>query len=334
MENKEVKKVYKNGKLFDFYDKEARQKIEAINEYLVGAAELDETEAPIKSMIESIQNYLTLVTNVIAGKDELTDDDLEGDPIFTELDEIYDKLEAIGEPNFEDDQQQTITLVEQVESLITLVDGLSSSLSESYYTSAEIDTTLQSYYTSSEVDTAIETAISNLQNGATTSNDTLGELETSLGNVYTKAEVDEIIGGLAPAGEYLTEHQDISGKLNTSDLLTAEITYNNETSSLQTLISSLYNRIALLEKVNSEYSFTSYDAITDAEYATGTVLVKKLDGNYFIVEVLTNDIEGFVGNKYKISTSATPGNEKYTLYTNESTPAETGLKVVISEIVE
>ena len=66
------------------------------------------------------------------------------------------------------------------------------------------------------------------------------------------------------------------------------------------------------------YSFTSYgDANGETEYATGTVeTTGNTSGNYIEVEVKSNSVDGFVGNKYYIISTAKTDGTIYKLYTD------------------
>lgn len=82
-------------------------------------------------------------------------------------------------------------------------------------------------------------------------------------------------------------------------------------------------RIENLEKYKNTtskiYSFTSYDSKTkDNEWGTGTVQATGItSGKYMQVEVLTNSVGGFVGQKYYIiATAKTNGSTAYQLYTD------------------
>lgn len=49
------------------------------------------------------------------------------------------------------------------------------------------------------------------------------------------------------------------------------------------------------------YSFTSFGTDTNTEYGTGKVKIISKENGVTIVEVVENDIEGFVGNRYKVN---------------------------------
>lgn len=70
------------------------------------------------------------------------------------------------------------------------------------------------------------------------------------------------------------------------------------------------------------YSFTSYgDKNGSVEYGTGTAETTGVTkGNYTEIEVKTNSVDGFVGNKYYIISSAKAnGTSIYKLYTDAGT---------------
>lgn len=70
------------------------------------------------------------------------------------------------------------------------------------------------------------------------------------------------------------------------------------------------------------YSFTSYgDKNGTVEYGTGTAETTGVTkGNYTEIEVKTNSVDGFVGNKYYIISSAKAnGTSIYKLYTDAGT---------------
>lgn len=69
------------------------------------------------------------------------------------------------------------------------------------------------------------------------------------------------------------------------------------------------------------YAFTSYsDAEKTTEWGTGTVETTGVESNgYSEVEVKTNSIDGFVGNKYYIISSAKTDGTVYELFTDAGT---------------
>lgn len=80
------------------------------------------------------------------------------------------------------------------------------------------------------------------------------------------------------------------------------------------------------------YDFTSYDSATkDNEYATGTAACTgTVTDGYAEIEVLTNSVEGFEGNKYYIQQDAeVDGETPYQLFSDAGTTG-TGLYVTIS----
>ena len=81
------------------------------------------------------------------------------------------------------------------------------------------------------------------------------------------------------------------------------------------------------------YNFTSYaDAEKQEEYATGTAETTGVESNgYSQIEVLTNSVDGFVGNKYYITSDANAdGSTAYELYSDAGTTG-TGIYVTITE---
>lgn len=82
------------------------------------------------------------------------------------------------------------------------------------------------------------------------------------------------------------------------------------------------------------YSFTSYaDANMEEEYATGTAATTGVESNgYSQIEVLTNSVDGFVGEKYYvISNAKTDGSTAYELYSDAGTTG-TGIYVTIEKL--
>ena len=70
------------------------------------------------------------------------------------------------------------------------------------------------------------------------------------------------------------------------------------------------------------YAFTSYaDANATTQYATGTVTVLTKNARYATIQVLTNSVDGFVGNKYRINFTDA----------NAATAANTGVYQLYSE---
>lgn len=82
-------------------------------------------------------------------------------------------------------------------------------------------------------------------------------------------------------------------------------------------------RITALEdgETPTIYYFTSYDdAEKTTEYATGTARTTGVtSGDYSQIKVLTNSVEGFVGNKYYIPTDAKTDGTVYELFTDAGT---------------
>lgn len=82
------------------------------------------------------------------------------------------------------------------------------------------------------------------------------------------------------------------------------------------------------------YSFTSYaDANMEEEYATGTAATTGVESNgYSQIEVLTNSVDGFAGEKYYvISNAKTDGSTAYELYSDAGTTG-TGIYVTIEKL--
>lgn len=80
------------------------------------------------------------------------------------------------------------------------------------------------------------------------------------------------------------------------------------------------------------YNFTSYDSSTkDNEWGTGTAKQTGVtSGDYTQIEVITNSVDGFVGNKYYIISDAeTDGTTTYQLYEDAGTTG-TGIYVTIT----
>ena len=80
------------------------------------------------------------------------------------------------------------------------------------------------------------------------------------------------------------------------------------------------------------YTFTSYaDSELQEELATGTASPTGVsEDGYIEIEVLTNSVEGFAGNKYFVAEDATAdGTTAYQLYTDAGTTG-TGMYVTIS----
>ena len=88
-------------------------------------------------------------------------------------------------------------------------------------------------------------------------------------------------------------------------------------------LQDLDDRITALEGGETEtvYSFTSYsDAEKTTEYATGTAKTTGVtSGDYAQIEVLTNSVDGFVGNKYFILANAKTDGTVYELFTDAGT---------------
>lgn len=81
------------------------------------------------------------------------------------------------------------------------------------------------------------------------------------------------------------------------------------------------------------YTFTSYDnAQKETVYGTGTVKeTGNVSGDYTEVQVLTNSVEGFEGNKYYVVSDAiTDGETAYPLYTDAGT-TEANIYVTIQK---
>lgn len=111
--------------------------------------------------------------------------------------------------------------------------------------------------------------------------------------------------------------------------------YNILTGSQTDINRRLLRKIEELEEeahVNSTvYSFKSYDSEGD-QIGTGTVHTTGIRiGNYIQMEVLTNSVEGFVGQKFYVIKTAKPdGKTRYTLYSDAGNTS-TGMKVTITE---
>lgn len=81
------------------------------------------------------------------------------------------------------------------------------------------------------------------------------------------------------------------------------------------------------------YNFTSFDPTGTTEYATGTAKEtgEKADSRMEI-EVLTNSVEGFVGNKYWLTDEAeADGTTLYPLYETSEAVESVGISVKITE---
>lgn len=79
------------------------------------------------------------------------------------------------------------------------------------------------------------------------------------------------------------------------------------------------------------YDFTSYgDSSKSEELATGTAQQTGVDGDYLKIKVLTNSVDGFVGNEYYVTNEAeADGTTAYQLYTDAGSTG-TGMYVTIS----
>lgn len=97
----------------------------------------------------------------------------------------------------------------------------------------------------------------------------------------------------------------------------------------------LLRRIMALEKKehidSTIYSFISYDS-NNEKLGEGTVKSTGIvQGKYVQMEVLTNDVAGFVGQKFYVIQTAKPdGKTKYALY-SDAGKTNTGMKVTITE---
>lgn len=81
------------------------------------------------------------------------------------------------------------------------------------------------------------------------------------------------------------------------------------------------------------YNFTSFDPTGTTEYATGTAKLtgEKADSRMEI-EVLTNSVDGFVGNKYWLTDEAVAdGTTLYPLYETSESVDSVGISVKISK---
>ena len=81
------------------------------------------------------------------------------------------------------------------------------------------------------------------------------------------------------------------------------------------------------------YNFTSYDPTGETEYANGTAkLTGEKADNRMEIEVLTNSVDGFVGNKYWLSDEAVANGETlYPLYETSESVDSVGISVKISK---
>lgn len=87
-----------------------------------------------------------------------------------------------------------------------------------------------------------------------------------------------------------------------------------------------------IPETNQKYSFTSYaDSQGNEQLATGTVEIIGTEGDYSKAKVLTNSVDGFVGNVYYIVSNAQTDGTLYQLYTDAGTTG-TGMYVSIQEI--
>jgi len=81
------------------------------------------------------------------------------------------------------------------------------------------------------------------------------------------------------------------------------------------------------------YAFTSYaDANATTQYATGTVTVLTKNARYATIQVLTNSVDGFVGEKYRINftdAATAANNGVYQLYSEDGSEPQ-GLYVTVA----
>lgn len=81
------------------------------------------------------------------------------------------------------------------------------------------------------------------------------------------------------------------------------------------------------------YNFTSFDSTGTTEYATGTAkLTGEKADNRMQIEVLTNSVDGFVGNKYWLADDAVAdGTTLYPLYETSESVDSVGISVKITK---
>lgn len=81
------------------------------------------------------------------------------------------------------------------------------------------------------------------------------------------------------------------------------------------------------------YNFTSFDSTGTTEYATGTAkLTSEKADSRMQIEVLTNSVDGFVGNKYWLADDAVAdGTTLYPLYETSESVESVGISVKITK---
>lgn len=81
------------------------------------------------------------------------------------------------------------------------------------------------------------------------------------------------------------------------------------------------------------YNFTSFDPTGTTEYATGTAKdTGERADNRMQIEVLTNSVDGFVGNKYWLTDEAVAdGTTLYPLYETSESVDSVGISVKITK---
>lgn len=82
------------------------------------------------------------------------------------------------------------------------------------------------------------------------------------------------------------------------------------------------------------YGFTSYDAAGTTEYGTGTAAqTGNVANDRMEIEVLTNSVEGWAGNKYWVAADAeADGTTKYPLYEASDSAEGIGVTVTINNL--
>lgn len=204
------------------------------------------------------------------------------------------------------------TYADDQESLNGLLEGINESL-ESKVTQQDIDN-----------------AINSLKDGVNESFDTMKEIAdwignnsgtiAELGDKYSKPVSgipstdlsEEVQASLNKADTALQEHQDISGKLDKSDLLSGinsiDYTFKKAAGIKVKLISKDENQI---------FTFESYNpANTSQLWATGTAQpLGVVVGDYAKIRVLSNTVDSFVGKEYYIIKTADANENLYDLYT-------------------
>lgn len=193
-----------------------------------------------------------------------------------------------------------------------------------------INEALGSKVTQEDVDTTVENAIAALKDGVDESFDTMKEISdwigansetiADLGDKYSKPASgipstdlsEEVQASLSKADTALQEHQDISGKLNKSDLLSGinsiNYTFKKEAGIKVKLISQDENQIFTFESYNPEN--------TSQLWATGTAQpLGVIVGDYAKIRVLSNTVDSFVGREFYIIKTADANENLYDLYT-------------------